>query len=232
MVRRVAISVAGVALLCAASAYADEAGCISARYMAAGKYASCEAKAAAKGFADSAFVKCREKYADAWTKLGAKYPGTSCEGPRFVDNGDETITDNLTQLVWEKKVPGLNSGQDNLNPHDVDNLYSWTAGSTNADGAAFTDFVDDLNSAGFAASHDWRLPTLFELQTLLPVGICESSPCIVDPLFSVTKTSIYWSVSSAQGTPTKAWAVPTGFAVTDDVSKTDALYVRAVRGGF
>jgi hypothetical protein len=81
--------------------------------------------------------------------------------PRFVDNGDGTITDRLTCLVWEKK-------DDAAGLHDKDNVYSWCLNTNgdfscdNADAApdgdAFTVFLAGLNSAAFAGHQDWRLP--------------------------------------------------------------------------
>src|SRR5689334_12602493 len=139
MIRQSAMIVAAAVVLFAASAQADEPDCIAARYKAAGKYKSCEAKVAAKDFDNAAFLKCRQKYAAAWEKFGTKYPGTSCVGPRFVDNGS-TITDNLTQLVWEKKTSTVASGENLSDRHDVDNGYSWSGSSPNADGTTFTDF--------------------------------------------------------------------------------------------
>ncbi len=236
MIRRVAIGVMGAAILCAASAYADEADCISARYSAAGKYAGCEAKVAAKGFAfDDLFLKCRQKYAGEWTKLARKYPGTSCEGARFVDNGDETITDNLTQLVWEKKTTAVGSGVNASDRHDVDNLYTWssTLGSASADGATCTDFLDDLNSTGFAGQHDWRLPTIFELQSIVATDAlpCGNAPCVADPLFLPTASTWYWSSSTDQSLSN--WARNVNFASgrTDGFSKRSSPAVRAVRAG-
>ncbi len=72
--------------------------------------------------------------------------------PRFVDNGNGTITDRHSCLVWEKKdnAGGL---------HDVNNLYQWSATGSAMDGSVFTMFLNGLNSAGFAGHHDWRLPT-------------------------------------------------------------------------
>jgi hypothetical protein len=43
---------------------------------------------------------------------------------RFVDNGDGTITDNQTELMWEKKC-APDGSTDPLNLHDVDNHYTW-----------------------------------------------------------------------------------------------------------
>lgn len=219
-------------LLCAASAHADEAGCIAARYSASGRYAGCEARAIARGGVQSALSKCRQNYAATWPKLQAKYPGTSCALARFVDNGS-TITDNLTQLVWEKKTTAVGSGENPSDRDDVDNRYSWSATSTNADGTAFTDFLDNLNSAGFAGQHDWRLPTIVELQTILATDAvpCLSSPCIADPVFLPTQSSSYWSSTTGQGGPTGAWDGDYSTGYTDVTGKTNSLYVRAVRGG-
>jgi hypothetical protein len=48
----------------------------------------------------------------------------STPAARFVDNGDGTITDTQTDLVWEKKV-SADGSKDAPNLHDADNLYSW-----------------------------------------------------------------------------------------------------------
>jgi hypothetical protein len=229
MIRRIGISIAGVFVLCAASAHADEADCVAARYKAAGKYAACEAKVFVfnNGFK---YQECNQRYAATWARLGKKYPGTSCDGARFADNGI-TITDNLTQLVWEKKTTALGSGT-SADRHDVDNIYSWSATPTTADGTTFTDFLDDLNSTGFAGQHDWRLPTLFELHTILTTEDFPcTAPCVVDPLFSPTQSDVYWSSSTDQVGPALAWTV-NFVGGTDSEQKMDSHYVRAVRGGF
>ena len=116
---------------------------------------------------------------------GPCVPSTTAS-PRFVDNGDGTITDRQTCLVWEKKNDA-GGGANVANPHDVDNTYTWTGdglGGTAANGTAFTDFLVRLNNrcagdvsrdcsvggdmtctgigsgkCGFAGHRDWRLPT-------------------------------------------------------------------------
>jgi hypothetical protein len=42
-------------------------------------------------------------------------------GPRLVDNGDGTVTDNETGLMWEQKT-------DDGGIHDATNRYSWSNG--------------------------------------------------------------------------------------------------------
>ncbi|MGH7856865.1 MAG: DUF1566 domain-containing protein [Candidatus Binatia bacterium] len=57
----------------------------------------------------------------------------------YTDNGDGTITDDNTGLMWEKKdslgAPPNGGPRNPLNPHDADNCYSWL-GSCSVGGAA------------------------------------------------------------------------------------------------
>jgi cysteine-rich repeat protein len=77
---------------------------------------------------------------------------TQMTGARFADNGDGTITDTKTGLMWEKK-------DDAGDIHDKDNSYTWSSTGTAADGTAFTTFLATLNQTNFAGHHDWRLPS-------------------------------------------------------------------------
>ena len=85
------------------------------------------------------------------TAYGAGTDGDLQKGaPRsYTDNGDGTITDNTTGLMWEKKdrAGGI---------HDWGNQYTWSGssyGSTNImDGTITTTFLAGLNAGtGFAA---------------------------------------------------------------------------------
>jgi hypothetical protein len=65
--------------------------------------------------------------------------------PGYVDNGDGTITDTKTGLMWEKK-------SDDGSIHDKDTWYTWSGasyGTTHVlDGAAVTTFLATLNAGG------------------------------------------------------------------------------------
>ncbi|MBX3025135.1 DUF1566 domain-containing protein [bacterium] len=50
-------------------------------------------------------------------------------GPRLDDNGDGTITDNKTGLMWEKKIRD-GSGASYAQPHNADNGYLWSGTCT------------------------------------------------------------------------------------------------------
>jgi Protein of unknown function (DUF1566) len=158
--------------------------------------------------------------------------------PRFVDNGDGTVTDNQTGLQWEKKDTAVGSGVNLADPHDVDNTYSWDQ-FINSSGTGFLDGLNNCSSldgtavttAGFAGHCDWRLPTIQELQTIVDLGAvgCGSgSPCI-DPVFGPTVTNLYWSATTFAGTT--AWTVDFFVGSVDHDGKISHNYVRAVRTG-
>jgi len=228
-----------VCLLSGTAARADdELDCRWQLYRAANKYERCLDRATY----EDKMTRCRIRYTAVWPKLLKKYPGTSCDAARFVDNGDGTVTDNLTTLVWEKKTTAPGSGTNAPDRHDVDNTYTWTSGDadvTDEDGTVFTDFLADLNSgAGFAGANGWRLPTRDQLTTiLLPQEFpCTTSPCL-DSIFGSDAGSAYWTSETSGAT----FGLPSAYALrvkTDDGSlfvmgsKTAASYVRAVRGGF
>jgi hypothetical protein len=234
-------------LLTAAVASAqNEDGCTSARYRAAGKYANCQAKAMAYPGSGTEYAllanKCAVHYANTWSRL-ARYTGTSCDGARFEDNGNGTVTDHLTGLVWEKKT-NRDGSPNPSDPHDADNgTYSWANGDadeTDEDGTVFSEFLAALNAgAGFAGATGWRLPTVYELQTiLLPEKYqCMTHPC-VDPLLLPDASSFYWtatsnafSITSALG-PVSVMLVNTDRGGIDNTGKLlGTAYVRAVRGG-
>jgi hypothetical protein len=143
---------------------------------------------------DTGFRRCRNSYFRKWTSFQSKaaLTSTTCIGSRFTDNGNGTITDNLSELVWEKKT-NQDGNANYTDPHDADNPYTWTTGSDNEDGALFTQFLNDpstgLNTTGFAGSYGWRIPTITELQTLvleIPCRNCDCqsiAPVCVDPIF-------------------------------------------------
>ena len=127
---------------------------------------------------------------------------------------------------------------------------TWSAGSSYADGTAFTSFLGRLTAAcgsnpygasiagpitgGFAGHCDWRLPTIHELLTIRDIaeGNCGggSGPCI-DPSFGPTAASHYWSSTTYYGDPGQALPLYFGNASQIfDHSENTSHYVRAVRG--
>ena len=159
-----------------------------------------------------------------------------CESdlPRFVDNGDGTVTDRDTGLMWEMK------DQSN-GVHDVDNAYTWTDGprGTAANGTLYTDFLAQLNldttitpnQTCFANHCDWRIPNIVELQGIRFEPFPCSFPCI-DLIFGPTQNSNYWASSTVLGSSVTAWDVGFGDGSVGFTSKHISFPARAVRGGW
>lgn len=169
---------------------------------------------------------------------------------RFVDNGDGTVTDHKTGLIWEKKN-NLDGTVNVSDPHDADNLYTWCSGRRDCansanppDGTAFTTFLYGLNggtspdatatSGCFIGHCDWRLPTIEEWAGIVETtqGICggENGACI-DPTFGPTQANGHWSATTVAGSPTNAWSVGFSNGSVGPGNKILTGYVRAVRGG-
>jgi hypothetical protein len=173
-------------------------------------------------------------------------PGAPGAPVGLVDNGDGTVTDNKTGLIWEKKTGTVGSLVDCStttcsNLDDVNNLYKWSASGTAPDGGLYTDFLERVNGKlcatstcpGLAGHSDWRVPTLSELQTIVDLsatGCGTGSPCIM-PVFGPTVLDCYWSSAAFAGSPTSAWGVNFFSGDPENDGKTNGYSVRAVRGG-
>lgn len=128
---------------------------------------------------------------------------------RFIDNGDDTITDNKTGLMWEKKT------EENVNA-----VHTWEK--------AQSVHVARLNELCFGGHEEWRLPTIQELVGI--VDYTHLNPSI-DPIFGPTASDWYWSSTTFAGIPDSAWGVYFYGGYVDDDYKGFDLHVRAVRGG-
>jgi hypothetical protein len=218
--------------------------CEAAKLKAQGKLQACLKKNSAKvllGGTDGT-ADCQTKFQTALTKADTKATAasTSC---RFIDNGDGTVSDLNTGLVWEQKTAGSGC------PHCLNDIYTWSASGTAPDGTAFTMFLAALNNGastdggastaitGCFTNHcDWRLPTVVELQGIVDpnaTGCDTGSPCI-DPAFGPTQANGYMSATTEAEAPAWAWFVTfnSGWgAFVHDFEKIGNGLVRAVRSG-
>jgi hypothetical protein len=163
----------------------------------------------------------------------------------YTDNGDGTVTDGNTGLIWEKKdrAGGI---------HDVDKRVSWgtTAEPFSMNGTIVTDFLATLNTPPcFAGNCAWRIPNIRELQSLVDYEIVPASGPVVDAAFntncvadcaadgsgdprcSCSAAFVYWSSTTGRGVPMNAWVVDFDSGLVAFFLKSFAGAVRAVRDG-
>jgi hypothetical protein len=123
----------------------------------------------------------------------------------FIVNGDGTVTDNGTGLIWQMDTaPGT---------------YNWQQ-------ALY--YCDNLILGGH---DDWRLPDRNELHTL--VVYSRYNPSIDTEFFANTVPFAYWSSTSKTSNPSYAWIVHFDRGAVDAYNKSEAYgysYLRCVRG--
>jgi hypothetical protein len=133
--------------------------------------------------------------------------GVGCpnDANRFVDNGDATITDTCTDLMWMQDsldTDGQGVGED---PTNFNGLWDGPGGAI--------EFAEGLD---FAGHDDWRIPSLHELESLVDYKKIIGQPSI-HPLFNSTQVA-YWSSTPALGFPDpNAWAVEFNFGATGPI---------------
>lgn len=127
--------------------------------------------------------------------------------PAYQDNGNLTVTDMNTGLIWQKR--------------DIQN-------ETKRTWEEACDYCAGLTLGGYS---DWRLPNRRELISIIDYG--RDNPAINTTYFPECNPylSYYWSSTSSQASD--AWVVQfggSGGGKSDTYSKRGACYVRCVRG--
>ena len=148
--------------------------------------------------------------------------GEASPDPRFTDNGDGTVTDNRTGLIWlqNANVTGVRTWADAL--ADVENL--------NRDGTMNGTFSGDKSNGG-SHQKDWRLPDRYELESL--TDYTNNNPALpsgYSDFFNGVQSDSYWTSDTLKGGIAYAWIVTlSDFGVLDTADKTETLYVWPVR---
>jgi len=129
-------------------------------------------------------------------EAGAPNPQT------YTDNGDMTVTDGVTQLMWQENID---------------------TSTTQADAATY---CSNLTLAGHK---DWRLPSLPELLSI--VDYSRSSPSIDPTYFPKTPASgHFWTSTLVAGSTTKGYDVSFLYGGFDgNNTLSSKLWVRCVR---
>jgi Protein of unknown function (DUF1566) len=207
-------------------AYADQVlDCQLLKIKAAADRAKCVAKQRSEQVKGTPYdlASCETQFDAA---IGAA--GNAC---RYVDNGDGTISDLDTLLMWEKKVVGTSSTRDIRDVgtclHCVDDRYLWKTAISEWLSAVNGRTNSNFGQTGFAGYEDWRLPNIVELGTIWN-GLPFPGP--TSNLFGLGR---YWT-SSSDFDGRQAWYIGFGAGLVGTTTKDDPdtrFTVRAVRGG-
>jgi hypothetical protein len=135
--------------------------------------------------------------------LGSDDIGEATSGGSFTDNGDGTVTDTSTGLMWQQ------------------------AGSSNSmDWGEALAYCEALNLGGYT---DWRLPNEKELRSL--VDYSRYNPAINTAFFPNTAALWYWSSTTFADGTDSAWGMGFDYGNGNHVNKYYSYYVQAVRVG-
>ena len=143
---------------------------------------------------------------------GALRKGAAWPGPRFTDNGNGTVTDNLTGLIWLQNAGCLVGG-------------NWAGALTAAN--TLNTGECDLNDG--SAQGDWRLPNVRELFSLIDFGRFQPALPSGHPFLNVSWTN-YWSSTRAP-TAGFAWYVSLSDGAVYAAGTAVDYPVWPVRGG-
>jgi hypothetical protein len=143
--------------------------------------------------------------------------GVAWPDPRFTDNGDGTVTDQLTGLMWMKDAGCLGS-------------TTWQAA---------LDKVADLNAnpgsytcGGYTGTYtDWALPNVNELESLYNAEESDSAAWLQGKGFLNVQSYYYWSSTTYAYSTDHAWVVYMGLGYVYYIHRSYLNYVWPVRAG-
>jgi len=148
---------------------------------------------------------------------GTLQEGIAWPSPRFTDNGDNTITDNLSGLMWTKNADLTGSG-------------------TNTWSATINYITTTLNQVDKPGGYsDWRLPSVTEFRTLVNAGQLNASTWLEGVGFTNVQESpqLYWSSTTFVNMTGSAhiFTANTGSIGWDGKTTNTNRHIWAVRGG-
>jgi hypothetical protein len=163
----------------------------------------------------------RDCYQDVYPYEAVPCAGTGQDGQyiqnplSYSDNGDGTVRDNNTGLVWQQQAGGT--------------IYDWYRASGTYDATYNPTTEDVCGSLTLGGASDWRLPSRRELLGLVDFAVGSPGPTVNAVYFPDTQALPHWS-STTSGSTT---ALPVDFSYGGSVSKFKyrEYNVRCVRGG-
>jgi hypothetical protein len=160
------------------------------------------------------FIDCEGSGQDGEDQAGQPLPV-----PRFTDNGDGTIHDELSGLTWLEDVNCIGTNYPDVAPGPYGaGLMSWEEA---------LDLVTEINNGVFPECSlgysNWRMPNVLELNSLLfyqKEGNTKSLP--TGHPFDIWNETDFWSSTTDAYNPDNAWRVSVQNGRIKPVDKDDA----------
>ena len=163
---------------------------------------------------------------------GYYHKGMPASGTRYQDNGNGTITDNATGLMWVKD-PSLCGGP------IYNSQNKWASALNTPRTMTWADAITNCEALSYAGHTNWRLPNIKELQSIVNYGktmpaIGEStseSPWVNTQGVTGYDNGCYWSGTNYAYDTQYTWFINFTSGNIWMGDKTAGAYVRPVRGG-
>jgi hypothetical protein len=127
--------------------------------------------------------------------------------PRYIDNGDGTVTDTFTNLMWVQNAQFFG-------------IMNWY------------EAIEACNNMSFADYDDWRMPNVREMLSLIDYGYNDPSLTPGHPFINVPQyPGVYWSSTTYAGN-NDVFHVPISNGTVNHVNKIGLKFVWPVRGGY
>ncbi len=148
------------------------------------------------------------------------HAGFEWSSSRFLNNGNSTISDGLTGLIWSQE--GNTAGPSACTPGVA---KTWSVALT---------FVQCLNTNLYLGFDDWRLPNISELESLVNAGEASQVAWWSALGFTSLHASTIWSSTSSATAAGYAWAMDAGAGALNGAVRPQATgaasWVWPVRG--
>ncbi len=198
-----------------------------------------------------------EELGDALEKLAGSQLTDDGQGPQpyalqgapfnLVDNGNGTVSDLNTKLMWAQKtgvVGSLVANSCSTAPHDVNSACRWSEATTTYLDVLNNRCEDDISEdcttngdadcttgvCGFAGYRDWKIPDPKQLQSIVDYSLANPA---IPPIFGPTQFSAasgsYWTSASDVSSGSSRWNVKFDKGSVRTGGQSSQFFVRAVR---